>query len=96
MGAILVVNHQDILQGIITDGDLKRYLKDGIDLNCILVNDVMTTNPICIQSGDLAVNALKLMENRKEKIHVVPVIDSSRKVIGLVRNHDVINAGIFL
>lgn len=96
MGAILVVDHEDILQGIITDGDLKRYLKSGIDLNHVLVNEVMTVHPICVQSGELAVNALRLMENRNEKIHVLPVVDSSNKVIGLVRNHDVINAGIFL
>ena len=96
LGAVLVVNSEDILEGIITDGDLKRYLKDGIDLNHISVNEVMTVKPICIRSGELAVNALRLMENREKKIHVVPVVDSENRVVGLVRNHDVINAGIFL
>lgn len=96
LGAVLVVNSEDVLEGIITDGDLKRYLKDGIDLNHISVNEVMTVKPICIQSGELAVNALRLMENREKKIHVVPVVDAENKVVGLVRNHDVINAGIFL
>lgn len=97
LGAVLVVNEVGILTGIITDGDLKRLLSSRHKIPKNLgVKDVMTKNPISINQSELAVEALKIMENREKVIHCIAVVDNDNKAVGLIRNHDVINAGIFI
>lgn len=84
------------LIGIITDGDLRRALKKNplkswAKLNA---NNLMTHDPITINSNSLAYDAIKLMEkNRKKPISILPVIDNSQKLVGFLTIHDLIQAG---
>ena len=98
IGAVLVAHAVDhaALGGIITDGDLRRALKrtpaDG--WGELVARDLMTTTPIAVASGMPAIEALTLMErNAKKAITVLPVIDDG-KVVGMLRMHDLVQAGL--
>ena len=98
VGAVLVTHavDPDALGGIITDGDLRRALKrtpaDG--WGELVARDLMTTTPIAVVSGMPAIEALTLMErNAKKAITVLPVIDEA-KVVGMLRMHDLVQAGL--
>jgi arabinose-5-phosphate isomerase len=94
LGAVLVRGRKGHLRGIITDGDFKRILdthKEKIfELKAV---DVMTPKPIYIYEDMLAEEALKMMQKKRE-ITVLPVVDKNKKIIGLLRMHDVIKAKI--
>lgn len=85
------------IKGIITDGDVRRALssKSIIDLKLIKAKDIMSNNPICIDQNKLAIEALEIMENNsKGEISVLPVVDDSDNIHGLLRLHDLIKSGI--
>lgn len=95
LGAISIVNDNGNLVGIITDGDLRRSLEKYCgDLFNKKIGDIMTKNPTSILKGKLGTEALHLMEDRPSQISVLPVIDKNKKVIGMIRIHDLIRAGI--
>ncbi len=92
LGCTNIVDKDDKLVGIITDGDLRRILEKGImDLN-ISICDVMVKNPKSMLANKLAVNALNLMEDNK--ITMLPIIDENNKSVGMLHMHDLINAGV--
>ena len=96
LGAIAVISRLGKLVGLITDGDLKRYLEQERDIYNSKVEDVMTRKPITIQENILAVEALRIMEKRDRQLSVLPVIDEEKYSVGMLRIHDIIQAGIFL
>lgn len=95
-GVLIIVDIDEKLVGIITDGDIKREIAEDSDYFERSVHDVMTKNPVSVIDSFLAFDALKLMEKRQKIIHSLVVVDSEDRVLGLVRNHDIINANIFL
>lgn len=80
------------LEGIFTDGDLRRCVHKGADLSQASIADVMTRNPRCAAPEMLAVEALNLME--KHKITALAVIDEGNTIRGLLHMHDLLRAGI--
>lgn len=95
LGAVSVIDNQGKLQGLITDGDLKRYMEKGIDIYSVLVDEVMTLNPIVIKEDLLAIEALHIMERREKQLSVLPIVTEDNVVKGIIRNHDIIQLGIF-
>jgi arabinose-5-phosphate isomerase len=98
IGAVLVAqpSSQRTLDGIVTDGDLRRALKrtPADKWGAITANELMTATPIFVSSGVPAIEALTLMErNAKKAITVLPVIDDEN-VVGMLRMHDLIQAGL--
>ena len=98
IGAVLVAQptSQRTLDGIVTDGDLRRALKrtPADKWGAITANELMTATPIFVSSGVPAIEALTLMErNDKKAITVLPVIDDEN-VVGMLRMHDLIQAGL--
>lgn len=82
--------------GLVTDGDLRRALEKNIPSNWISLQsrDLMTRDPICINKNELAANAIRIMEkNFKKPISVLPVIDNENNICGLLRLHDLVQAG---
>ena len=76
--------------GLITDGDLRRCLAAGEDIDLLDAEKVMTTNPVSITSNSSVDNALKLMEDRRSQISVLPVVSKENgKCLGLIRLHDI-------
>ena len=81
-----VVDGDDALLGIITDGDLRRHMERGTAFLDSTAADVMTRNPVSIAPATLAVEALNLMEGRK--ITSLVVLDGRQRVAGVVHLHD--------
>ena len=90
LGAAAVVEEGKLL-GIITDGDLRRMLEQGGNINESIASDVMTADPKSIDENELVVNALELM--RQNKITQLPVVKEG-KYMGIVHMHDIIKEGI--
>ena len=85
------------LVGLITDGDLRRALRNqpAARWSVLTARDLMTEDPITIRPNDLAAQAIQVMEhNRRKPISVLPVVDSQGKMQGLLRLHDLILAGL--
>ena len=92
-GAALVTDAEGRLAGIVTDGDIRRGLEQGTEeFLRSRVGDIMSRNPITCRSGASAVEALRLMESGRRKVYVLPVVDESRSIMGLVRMHDLATA----
>ena len=90
LGMTLVEDNNKIV-GIFTDGDLRRCLGNKVDINETLIKDVMTPNFKSIQSKDLAIDAAKVMEDNK--IFTL-VVFKSDKAIGVLSMHDLLQSGI--
>jgi len=91
LGATAVVDNNDILLGIITDGDLRRMLEKNISLNGVTAADIMTVTPKSIGADELAVDALDLM--RKRSITQLVVVEKG-KYLGFIHLHDLIREGL--
>ena len=90
------VNAKGKIIGLITDGDLRRALEKHNSTYWINLKakDIMTVDPICIRSNELAADAIQKMEkNRKKPISVLPVLSLTNKICGLIRLHDLVQAG---
>lgn len=95
LGAVSVVDEQGTMQGVLTDGDIRRGLSKGVDFLQRPVRELMTANPKTITQDKLAAQALHLMESNKPKpITVLPVLDENRKVIGLLHMTDLVRQGV--
>lgn len=91
LGCAAIVDAENRLIGIFTDGDLRRHIESQRDLFALHAADVMTRNPKQIAEGELAVGALALMENAK--ITVLAVVDDAGHLAGIVHMHDILSAG---
>ena len=95
LGAVSVVDENGIMQGVLTDGDIRRGLSKGVDFLQRPVRELMTANPKTITQDKLAAQALHLMESNKPKpITVLPVLEENRKVIGLLHMTDLVRQGV--
>ncbi len=91
LGTTAVIDNNKIV-GIITDGDLRRMLKDSPDIGKLVAKDIMSKNPKTIQVDAMAIEAMETMENNK--ISQILVEDNSI-YIGVVHLHDLLKEGIF-
>jgi arabinose-5-phosphate isomerase len=93
LGCSAVIDNKGILVGMITDGDLRRQLQQKQNrLLEFTAADCMTSAPKHAHPGELAVNALNLMESHK--ITMLPVVDDANHPVGMLHMHDLIQAGI--
>jgi arabinose-5-phosphate isomerase len=93
LGLTLVLNEKKIV-GVFTDGDLRRCLNDGVDINNTAIKDVMTITFKSIESNALAIDAAEIME--KNKIFSLVVNSSKYKedTIGIITMHQLLESGI--
>lgn len=91
LGATVVLDKDEKLLGIITDGDVRRMVEKGKPLDSLVAMDIMSHNPKVVEKKELAVNAFSIME--KNKITSVIVLDEG-KYVGLIHIHDVLREGI--
>lgn len=92
LGATSVVDENDRLIGILTDGDIRRAFAHSNEILFCHVDDLYNRTPITISKGSLAKEALELMEFHK--VNVLPVIDSNNRPIGMIHIHDLMNLGL--
>jgi arabinose-5-phosphate isomerase len=91
LGATAVVDEEDNLKGIITDGDLRRMLQKTLDIQSLRASDIMTVNPKTISSDEFAIRALNLMRNHN--ITQLVAMDGD-KIAGFVHIHELMKEGI--
>jgi arabinose-5-phosphate isomerase len=96
LGAVNVIDGQERLLGIITDGDLRRSFENikATKLEQMRADEIMTSNPITVDSDLLAYEALQIMENRSSQISVLPVVNCEQRCLGLLRLHDIVRSGL--
>lgn len=91
LGTTAVIENNKIV-GIITDGDLRRMLKDNPDISKLVAANIMSKNPKTINVDAMAIEAMETMENHK--ISQILVEDNS-VYAGVVHLHDLLKEGIF-
>ena len=92
LGMTAVVDEAGVLTGIITDGDLRRVLQEGIDLLQRQVRDCMTPHPKTIGKDALAARALEVME--RHAITSLLIVDPEGRPEGAIHLHDLLRAGV--
>ena len=93
LGVTLISNGKEVV-GIFTDGDLRRCLNEGIDLDNTPIKDVMTAKFKSIQSDALAMDAAEIMENNKIFSLVVIGGSDQKNTAGVSTMHQLLEAGI--
>ncbi len=93
LGMTCVLGDDGRLAGLVTDGDLRRHLSPSGNLLALTAADVMTPRPVTIGRGELAVAALKMMEDRK--ITSLVVVDARGVAEGVVHLHDLWRTQMF-
>lgn len=91
LGMTAITNSQGELSGIFTDGDLRRMLEDNTDIHATQIHHVMTRDGSTIGSEKLAVEALKIMQDKK--INALLVVDNNT-LVGALNMHDMLKAGL--
>ena len=91
LGVSAVIDEQNNLIGIITDGDLRRMLEKSTDIEHISAKDIMTSNPKSISEDELAVTALDMM--RKNAITQLTVTKGTTYA-GIIHIHDLLKEGL--
>ena len=95
VGAVSVVDKDHHLEGLLTDGDIRRGIAKDLDCLNRPVAEMMTRHPRTIQDHKLAAEALHLMESNKPRpITVLPVVDQEDKVVGLLHITDLVHQGV--
>jgi len=92
LGLAIVVDEQDIVQGVFTDGDLRRLIERGQDLRQLCALDVASRHPRTVAADALAVDAADLME--AARITVVLVVDAERRLQGAITINDLMRAKV--
>ncbi|SEQ92593.1 arabinose-5-phosphate isomerase [Solimonas aquatica] len=92
LGLAVIVDAQDRVQGVFTDGDLRRVLEQGLDVRSTRIEQVMTRGGKRIAAEHLAAEAVALME--KHKISALLVEDAQQHLQGVVHMHDLLRAGV--
>lgn len=92
LGMTAIVDHQDHVLGVYTDGDLRRSLEKSTDPHVTRIDTLMTKGSITIKADILAAEAVKIME--QHKINGLLVVDNNNLLIGALNMHDLLRAGI--
>ncbi|ORU90977.1 MAG: D-arabinose 5-phosphate isomerase [Cycloclasticus sp. symbiont of Poecilosclerida sp. N] len=91
LGMTAITNQKGELTGVFTDGDLRRMLEDNTDVHTTCVQHVMTVGGSTITPDRLAVEALKVMQDKN--INALLVTDNN-KLVGALNMHDMLKAGL--
>ena len=91
LGITAVVNEQNQIIGIITDGDLRRMLEKSSSLDHITANDILTPNPKTVGVDHLAVEALEILRNNDISALLVA---NNNEYLGVLHLHDLVREGI--
>jgi arabinose-5-phosphate isomerase len=92
LGMTTVVDGQEQLLGVITDGDLRRFLEKGADLTHTSAGDLASKNPKTIGPDELAARAVQIME--QYAITSLVVLEDGRRIAGVIHLHDLLKSGV--
>ena len=94
LGFVLVRDKKNLLKGIISDGDFRRFTQKKQNLHNLLVKQIMTKNPIGIDKNELAAKALSIMNNKKITSLCVFNKKNKYKTIGVLHIHNILQSNI--
>jgi arabinose-5-phosphate isomerase len=92
MGITSVIDAEEHVVGIFTDGDLRRTLQKGVPVEGTLVSSVMSRGPRTITGEKLAVEAVQIME--EHKVNQLLVVDEQQRLVGALNMHDLFRAKV--
>ncbi|HKY89515.1 MAG TPA: KpsF/GutQ family sugar-phosphate isomerase [Nevskiaceae bacterium] len=92
LGMTAIVETDGKVQGIYTDGDLRRTLDKGVDVRTVTIDEVMTRGGRTAQAHHLAAEAVQLME--QYKVTSLLVEDADGRLLGVIHMHDLLRAGV--
>lgn len=93
IGGCAIVDDNRKLLGIVVEGDIRRTFTRKNEGLKTKVSDFMTKKPISIDPDEKAINAMKLMEERAQKIDILPVVSVDNTFLGFIRIHDLLKEG---
>ena len=89
---VAIIEENNAIRGVITDGDLRRSLKQPLDLRQTPIVDLMSLQPMTAKADMLAAKALQIME--QNKINALVVVDRNHHPVGAINMHDLLRAGV--
>ncbi|MEY8215410.1 MAG: KpsF/GutQ family sugar-phosphate isomerase [Colwellia sp.] len=92
LGMTAIVNNENTLVGLFTDGDLRRILDAKVDIHSDAIASVMTNSPTTAQSDMLAAQALNIMEDKK--INGLIIVNENQQPVGAMNMHDLLRSGV--
>ncbi|WP_299679212.1 SIS domain-containing protein [uncultured Tenacibaculum sp.] len=93
LGVTAVINTENKIEGIITDGDIRRMLNKTTKIDDLTAADIMSKQPKTIHIDAMAIDALDTLENNN--ITQILVCDNDNNYVGVVHLHDILKEGIF-
>lgn len=93
-GAVSVIDDHGKLMGLVTDYDIRKHLEKEENIFTMTVSQIMNSNPIYVYEDDKAFESLEFMQKRERPITVMPVINNSKSVVGMLRLQDLVRAGL--
>jgi arabinose-5-phosphate isomerase len=93
-GAVSVIDDNGKLMGLVTDYDIRKHLEKEENIFTMTVSQIMNSNPIYVYEDDKAFESLEFMQKRERPITVMPVINSNKSVVGMLRLQDLVRAGL--
>lgn len=93
IGAVLVIDDNNRLLGIVTDGDIRRCIADICNLDSLKACDIMTADPVSIDKDMLAADALSIMQ--RHEITTLPIVDDKHQLLGILHLHNLLGKGEF-
>jgi len=91
-GIVCGVDAEGRLEGILTDGDVRRLVQGMQDVAARSLDDVAVKTPVTVAAHTTLHAALRMMEDRASKISVLPIVEADNKLIGVVHLHDIVSA----
>lgn len=93
-GAVSVIDENGKLMGLVTDYDIRKHLEKEENIFTMTVSQIMNSNPVYVCEDDKAFESLEFMQKRERPITVMPVINSNKSVVGMLRLQDLVRAGL--
>ena len=94
LGLLIVRNKKNIIKGIITDGQVRRFSEKKLSFQTLPVRKVMTRKPVCIDKNELAAKALSLMNSKKITSLIVNNKKKPQVAIGVIHVHTILKSNI--
>lgn len=89
-GLVCVIDGKSSLIGVMSDGDIRRAIRDGKDVSMMSVSDLMSSNPVTLEHNMLVGEAIDVMEQTGRKVFSAPVLDDQHRCVGVVTLHDLV------
>lgn len=93
LGAVLITDDACKVVGILTDGDIRRFVAGQDSFYDSAVGEIMTKDPVCIDGDMLAADALSIMQ--RHEITILPIVHEGGRLAGMLHLHDLLGKGEF-